>query len=155
MKAIMRYLGKLCGAYPSCPIKAALVDAILDEENDLFTGLTVSRYQARFGFACIGLEENKPLLTTIRKELNDVVLPRHLSFLENLMSSSTTGWIADTDEPSIADFILAPRLKWLASGANDGISKEILASYPSLTNMMIKLRSLPSINQYYLKNVEK
>ena len=48
--AIMRYLGKLSGLYPSDPIKAALVDSIIDEENDLFAGLTCSRYRDRFGF---------------------------------------------------------------------------------------------------------
>lgn len=46
--AIMRYLGKLSGLYPSCPIQAAKVDAIIDEEIDLFTGLGVSRYQGTF-----------------------------------------------------------------------------------------------------------
>jgi hypothetical protein len=42
--AIMRYLGKLTGLYPSCPLQAAKVDAIIDQENDLFSGLSVSRY---------------------------------------------------------------------------------------------------------------
>ena len=151
----MRYLGKLCGAYPSCPLQAAYIDAILDAENDLFTGLVVSRYQARFGFGCLGLEENKALLANIRKDLNEIVLPRHLTFLEKLIASSATGWIANTEEPSIADFVLMPRLKWLAAGINDGISKEILAPYPKLTSMTMKLRSLPSITKYYLTNVEK
>lgn len=47
--AIMRYLGKLSGAYPDDPLKAALVDAIIDEENDLFTGLSVARYKGECG----------------------------------------------------------------------------------------------------------
>ena len=43
--AIMRYLGKLTSAYPSDPVAAALVDAVIDEEADLTTGLAVSRYK--------------------------------------------------------------------------------------------------------------
>ena len=46
--AIVRYLGKLSTIYPECPIQAALVDAIMDEEADLFTGLSVSRYRGKF-----------------------------------------------------------------------------------------------------------
>jgi prostaglandin-H2 D-isomerase / glutathione transferase len=43
--SIMRYIGKISGAYPTCPVKAALVDGIIDEETDLTTGLSVSRYR--------------------------------------------------------------------------------------------------------------
>ena len=43
--AIMRYLGNLSSAYPSDPVAAALVDAVIDEEADLTTGLAVSRYK--------------------------------------------------------------------------------------------------------------
>ena len=45
--AIMRYLGKLTSAYPSDPVAAALVDAVIDEEADLTTGLAVSRYKGK------------------------------------------------------------------------------------------------------------
>lgn len=49
--AIMRYLGKVSGEpslYPSCPATAALIDGIIDEENDLTTGLSVSRYRGKW-----------------------------------------------------------------------------------------------------------
>ena len=151
--SIMRYLGKLCNGYPSDFVQAALVDAIIDEENDLFAGLSVSRYQARFGFGF--LKEHPDLLTICRKDLNDNVIPRHLKFLDDICSKSTTGWIANTNEPSIADFILVPRLKWLASGANDGISKEILSPFIHLTSLMKKLRGLETIQQYYSTHEEK
>ena len=51
--AIMRYLGKLSSLYPICPIKAALVDAIIDEETDLTTGLSVSRYRGKIFEICL------------------------------------------------------------------------------------------------------
>ena len=43
--AIIRYLSKLTRLHPDCPIKAALIDSIIDQESDMFTGLIVSRYQ--------------------------------------------------------------------------------------------------------------
>jgi glutathione S-transferase len=49
--AIMRFLGKVSGQpslYPSCPATAALIDGIIDEENDLTAGLCVSRYRGEW-----------------------------------------------------------------------------------------------------------
>ena len=106
--AIMRYLGKLTGLYPTCPIKAALVDSLMDFEADLFAGLSVSRYSERFGYSVLTPEN----IAVIRKELNDTVLPVQLANLEKLLQKSQTGYAAGTDEPSIADFVLVPRLEW-------------------------------------------
>ena len=77
------------------------------------------------------------------------VLPRHLQFMESLIEKSSTGWIADTEGPSIADFILVPRFQWLESGVNDGISKDILAPFPRIKALIQKLLELPKIKAYY------
>jgi len=143
--AIMRYVGKQTGLYPKDDVSAALVDAIVDQENDMFAGLTCSRYRERFGFGCLDDET----VAKVRKSLNDDVLPRHLSYLERLISESGTSFIANTAEPSIADFILAPRLQWLESGANDGISKTILNKFPKIKTYMNTFLSLPKIKSYY------
>ena len=60
-----------------------------------------------------------------------------------------SGWIANTPNPSIADFILVPRLQWLASGVNEGISKNILHPFPSLRALMEKLMNEPKLKSYY------
>jgi glutathione S-transferase len=90
------------------------------------------------------------MVTVIRKELNDNVIPRHLQALENIAEKSLTGWITGTNEPSIADFILVPRLEWLTSGANTGISTEILNAFPHLLSLIQKLKNLPAIKSYSL-----
>lgn len=36
-------------------------------------------------------------MKTIRSALNTEVIPKHLSFLENILSNSKTGWIANTE----------------------------------------------------------
>ena len=43
---MVRYIGKLCDLYPTSDhLKAAYIDSIVDEEIDLFMGLSVSRYR--------------------------------------------------------------------------------------------------------------
>lgn len=52
--AITRYVGKLTGLYPTDnDILAAKIDAIVDSENDLFMGLTVSRYRGKMIMAFV------------------------------------------------------------------------------------------------------
>ena len=143
--AIIRYIGKISCLYPSDPVEAAMVDSLIDQEIDMFSGLSVSRYRERFGFECLSDET----VATVRKALNDEVLPRHLLFFEKMLTNSTTGWVANTSGPTIADFVLVPRMQWLESGANDGISSDILASYPAIKAMMSSLLSSPRIEEYY------
>lgn len=160
--AIMRYLGRITSKpgllYPTDPLDAAFVDSIVDQEIDLFTGLSVSRYKQRFGFGILDTEENgedaEKLTEKVRKELNDVVIPRHLENFEKLMSASTTGWIANTETPSIADFILVPRLVWLREHG-EGISESILDPYKGLVAMMDKLLSLEEVKAYYASLANK
>jgi glutathione S-transferase len=87
----------------------------------------------------------------VRAALNDEVLPRHLACLETILSRSQTGWIANTEGPSVADFILVPRLRWLESGDNAGISTEILEPFPLLRALMLKLLALPGVVAFYNK----
>ena len=116
----------------------------------MFCGLSVSRYGPRFGFDFADGRED--FRAAVRKELNDVVLPKHLAFLEKLLEASSTGWLADTERPSIADFVFVPRLQWLVSGANDGISRDLLEGYPKVREMMRKLFALPEVKAYYEKH---
>jgi len=54
--AIMRYVGKLAGLYPTNDdLLAAKIDMIVDCENDMFTGLAVSRYRGAFFISSVAL----------------------------------------------------------------------------------------------------
>jgi glutathione S-transferase len=148
--AILTFLGRTSPRpiYPSDPLQAAFVDSIIAEEGDLFSGLSCSIYTERYGFGVLG-ERGSELITKVRKSLNANVLPRHLGFLDELMKASTTKWIGNTEYPTIADFLLVPRLKWLTQGLIDGISQDILAPYSSLKKLMNDFYSLPEIVDYY------
>ena len=149
--AILRYVATVGGLHPTEALAAARIDSIVAEAEDMFAGVSVSRYARRFGFDFEG-ENQEGFRAAVRKLLNDEVLPRHLAFLEKLLTASSTGWLANTPRPSIADFVFVPRLQWLASGANDGLSRDILEPYPAVKAMMAKLMALPEVVAWYEKN---
>jgi glutathione S-transferase len=72
-------------------------------------------------------------------------------YLYSLLSSAVSCSVLCATGPSIADFILVPRLQWLASGANDGISLTILDPFPQLKAVIAKLMALPAVTEYYEK----
>jgi glutathione S-transferase len=44
--AILRFVGRYAGLYPVDDyVKAAIIDSVIDEEIDLFTGIAVTRYK--------------------------------------------------------------------------------------------------------------
>jgi glutathione S-transferase len=44
--AILRFVGRYAGLYPNDDfVAAAIIDSLMDEEIDLFTGLSVTRYK--------------------------------------------------------------------------------------------------------------
>lgn len=46
--AILRFVGKHTGLYPTDDhVTAAVIDSLLDQEVDMFTGLSVSRYRGK------------------------------------------------------------------------------------------------------------
>lgn len=46
--AILRFVGRYAGLYPHDDfVQAAIIDSLMDEEIDLFTGITVTRYKGK------------------------------------------------------------------------------------------------------------
>jgi hypothetical protein len=157
--AIVKFVGKRVGLYPrDNDVLAAKIDSLLDEEIDLFTGVTVSRYPWRFGLTdSLGLkgvrDESCALTRKFRRELNDVVVPKHLRFFEQTLSSSPTGWLAGTTEPSVIDFVMVPRLLWLINEC-EGFDHNMLDSFPRLKGLVQKLMTLKAVKDYYAKRGE-
>lgn len=97
------------------------------------------------GFGCL----DQSTILTIREQLNNVILPKHLGFLESFLEKSPSGWLAGGPNPSIADFCYVPRLKWLRAPIHDGISTNILSSFPLILRLMEKFDNLPEVVEYY------
>ena len=135
--AILRYLSRLSGHFPEDLASAAPVEAVMDQVHDLYAGLSVARYRERFGFEAM----DDSALAQTTAALNKRVIPRHLFFFERLLESSSSGWIANTEEPSVADFALVPRVQELP-GSAPGISQDILQPYPKLLALIEKFNAL-------------
>ncbi|RYY86104.1 glutathione S-transferase family protein [archaeon] len=144
--AILRFVGKFAGLYPTDDdILAAKIDALIDQEKDMFTGVSASRYRDRFGFDMLSEE----LVAAIRKKLNDEILPRHLAYFESFLAQSPSGWLMGGQEPTIADFVIAIRVKWLVSGANDGITVHLLDPFPGMRQLIHQFDNMPQVLAYY------
>ena len=135
--AILRYLSRLAGHFPEDLTSAALVDAVMDQVNDLYAGISVARYRERFGFEAV----DDTALAEATKALNERIIPRHLGFFERLLKNSSSGWIANTEEPSVADFALVPRVQELP-GSAPGISLDILHPFPRLLGLIGRFNAL-------------
>ena len=156
-QAILRYIGKFAAevlkderVYPlSNPKACAIIDALCCQDDDIQIGLRAFRY-GRNGFDFDNMPElnGSDARAAVAKRLCDEVYPQHLARLEKIIASSKTGWFANTDSPTIADFTLYPTLEWIERGIdsrNDGpkLFKQALvsSSYPKLTAWMENFRN--------------
>lgn len=164
--AILRYVGKISSGltqhplYPDDPLMAATVDAIVDQDTDMMIGYLSSQYSERFGFGDVvqrdGPPEKRRCFGLVRRRLHDDVLPRHLQALAGLLANSKTGWLAGSDGPTIADFMIVPTLQRLRGrtdgppiGLGDGLSTGLVDRYPSLLSLIDKLMALPLVQDWY------
>jgi glutathione S-transferase len=110
-------------------------------EVDLLSYLT-----DRMGFGCL----HESMISSIRENLNNEILPKHLQYFENFLKNSSSGWLAGGNSPSIADFFLIPRLKSLTiPNLYNGISHNILENFPLVRELIDKFYSMPQIAEYY------
>ena len=140
--SILRFLAKISGKdslYPKDPIIAAHVDMICDQEADAFQGFRVARYKDRFGFS------SETVLTpdvekNVKATINRDIIPRHLGYMERLLKSGGTGYLAGTKEPTIADFFWYPTFVAVADGWTG--NPKALDSFPLIQSFMVKFKAL-------------
>mmetsp|Transcript_116982 Transcript_116982/g.215181 ORF Transcript_116982/g.215181 Transcript_116982/m.215181 type:complete len:231 (+) Transcript_116982:78-770(+) len=140
--AIMRYLAKLkpsSGLYPQDLAKAAIVDGLMDQVADASISRSVFKYSARFGLEGESWEKAKE---TLKTNLADKITPTHLRFLEKMLSDTSTGWLADTDQPTIADFYWATEVSSMLG--MDFLAKSI-DDFPKVQAFIKKFTALPAL----------
>lgn len=145
--SILTYLSRISGTYPDDPLVAAKVDAALCAEADAFCGSNVASYTTRYGFDLDADAKAKAF-----KAISDEILPRHLTNLEKILKESPTGWIAGTEEPSVADFL------WFSQLYNEIPEKEAysdklrsLEDFPGLQAFIEKMLTVDSVKKFYNK----
>ena len=148
--AIIRFISKLVeknSFYPSCPIAAAKVDAILDQEADCFSSYRAVNYKDRNGMKEMSQEEQQKYKTAINNE----VIKSNFEKLEKILSESSTNWIAGTEGPSIADFFWAASLMAVQRGWTG--DKTVVEGFPKLNALVDRVLALEEMKEYY-KNHE-
>jgi glutathione S-transferase len=145
--AILRYLAQIAGLWPCDPLVAAKVDACMAQEGDAFLGPTVVTYNTRFG-----IPMDKELKEKAMETISSDVMPTHFENLERLLNTSSTGWLAGTEEPSPADFMWYSRFVHYMA-ATDAFPEKLrkLEDYPLLQAFCDKVGSLEAIKEYYAK----
>lgn len=146
--AILRYLATLAKKHPSDPIAAAKVDASLDQVHDTFLKLQSVMYSEMFGLTPIS--ENEDLWDEAMENMNENMVPKDLQKVEDHIQKSTSGWMADTTEPSAADFYWYVFLNYHIKG-NKWLDESLrqLEAYPGLRNLLEKLSELEAIQAFY------
>ena len=122
------------------------IDAILDLDADIFTGVVVANYQERFGFDFLNEESEAAKVQGVRENLRNRVFPSHLANLERLVGEG--GWLGgDWKNPTIADFNFGPRLQYLR---DNSLGEPFpLTDFPKLEKFLEQFYQLDSVKEYY------
>ena len=141
--AIARYCGKISNLYSNDNTNAAKIDQIIDAATDI-TNLVSPTIREK--------DEQKKLED--RLLLKNKFLPRWFTYLENILSESSSDWFVG-NKMTIADIAMWRLLGWLISGIIDGIPTTIVDSYPKLKNIHTNVHHHPKVQEWMLKTYGK
>ena len=138
--AILRYIGGMAGLTPSDPFQAAKVDEFLDAMEPFSRVLGGT-------FSIEDVEERANARRAVFDADGDGT--KNLELIQTKIAESTTGWVANTREMSIADIRAFCGIFGLFSGNYDGLDKTILADYPGLLEFHDKVANEPRMVAHY------
>jgi glutathione S-transferase len=138
--ALMRYAGTLAGLEPEDLFVRGKVDEILDMIQGWRTSFTPTFY-------IDDLDEKIAARKALFVEGGKIDLG--LKDLESLIIASTTGWIANTPDMTLADVKAFLNTFMMFSGQFDGIDASMLEPYPELLNYHQHVSNDSRIKAYY------
>ena len=137
--AILRYVGKLAGLYPTDEYQALICDEIISIAEDMTNKIVPTLFLTG--------EEQK----AARIALAETELPKFLKFLAAKLEQQGGIWFAD-NRLTIAELRVFALLNWLTNGTLDHMPKDVVAkNSPNLVELHNKLTNYPSIVSYYAK----
>jgi len=138
--ALMRYAAAVAGLEPEDLFVRGKVDEILELIQGWRTDFTPT-------FRIAALDER----LAARKALfvEGTKLDLGLKDLESLFNDSTTGWLADTEDMTLADVKAFLNIFMMFSGQFDGIETSMAQAYPSLLKYHDKVANDPRVKAYY------
>ena len=120
--AILRYVGRLTGLYPTDdPLRALKVDEAMDVAEDLYHVIGPS----------MG-EQNVERRMAMRRAIAEETLPRWGGFLERLLVANGRTGFAVGKDLTVADLKLHWIVDKLTNGTLDGIPTTVLDGFPTL-----------------------
>ena len=138
--ALMRYAAAVAGLEPEDLYVRGKVDEIIELIQGWRTDFTPT-------FRIQDLDER----IAARKALfvEGTKLDLGLKDLESLFNDSTTGWLADTEDMTLADVKAFLNIFMMFSGQFDGIDASMAQAYPSLLKYHEKVANDPRVKAYY------
>ena len=138
--ALMRYAAALAGLEPEDLFLRGKVDEILE---------LIQGWRASFTptFYIEDLDEKIAARKALFEEGAKIDLG--LKNLESLVEASSTGWIADTEDMTLADVKAFLNTFMMFSGQFDGIEASMLKSYPSLMKYHDHMANDARVKAYY------
>eukprot|EP01066_Platyproteum_vivax_P005978 Platyproteum_vivax@DN1837_c0_g1_i1.p1 len=135
-EALLRYAGQMSTLYPKDALEALRVDEVVQVIADAIKQLGTKGNDDEETF--------KRKRATLQKEMG-----RYFAYLET-MASSSTGYIANTQNPSIADISLLTFEKNI--GNLDHVDQDFMKQFPALKKVIDKCGCDPKIASYYKSN---
>ncbi len=135
--AMARYAAQLAGLYPSNPLDAFKVDALVDTIGDV-----VNQTAATFA-----IQDNEKKIEA-RKPIAEVSLPNLLKFLESKVTESKSGYIVG-DSLSVGDLAAYFTVKnWFLSGILDGIPASVGDNFTELNKYFDRIANEPRVAEF-------
>lgn len=128
--AILRYVGKLAGLYPTDPVQALRVDELIDFAEDVNHALSPSMQES---------DMEKKL--AMRKVIAEEKIPHWCRCVEARLATNGDGKHLVGDSLTIADLKLLHLFDSLVSGHLDGIPKTVLEPYAALETWRAAVRA--------------
>lgn len=145
--AILRFVGRLSGMYPSDPRTALSVDELCGLSEDLFDAIRPSIYVMMD--PSLSKREAVRKQTEMRKEIANKNIPEIFGYYERQLNAQPPGAWFVGEKPTIADMMIFSQLRWLTSGKLDGIPTTCLEPYPRLKSFFMKASSHPEVERWY------
>uniref|UniRef100_A0A7S4PF05 Glutathione transferase n=1 Tax=Paramoeba aestuarina TaxID=180227 RepID=A0A7S4PF05_9EUKA len=136
--AQLLYIGRQGNLVPSDPFKMAQVDDLLGLGEDFYGKISPSIR-----------EQDPEKKAAMRKELNDEVFPRMIGYVERWLKGNGNSKYFVGDEITVADLKMYPIFQWLASGKLDGVSSDLLKSFPEVSRVYNNIGDHSKVKEYY------
>ena len=135
--AILRYVGKLSGLYPTDELEALYCDEVMDAVEDL-----TDKFVATFGLEADELKQ-------AREAIVQGPLTRYAQFFENKLQEQGGEFFAG-HRLTIADLKVAVLMNWLMSGTLDHIPADHISIVASkVADHNKRVMQSPDIQSYY------